>query len=176
MAKFLAYKRSAQQVVTVDTINAVVADLGNAITGADTSNAFPNRSENMVCECRGDYYLLYRTTTNEVHLSRFDIGTATWADVAGFPAMTSGTGILTPLCLQVIKDRLIAIAELSVSAASDGVLVRRSVRYHAAIAALISDTTEIRSSLASASSQMECATSPQMCPTAHAAWPASSES
>lgn len=126
MAKFLAYKRTTRQVVTVDTINAVVADLGNVIATGDTTNAFPNRSENLVCAFRSDYYFLYRSSTNEIHLSKFDIATTTWADVVGFPPMTTATGLLTPLCLHVVQDRLVAIAELSLSTASDGLLARRS--------------------------------------------------
>jgi len=128
MAKFLAYKRATRQVVTVDTINGVVADLGNAITGADTTNAFPNRCENLVCTFRGDHYLLYRTATNEIHLSQFDFGTALWADVAGFTAITAGTGVLTPSTLQVVRDRLVAVATLSLSTGVDAAIARRSAQ------------------------------------------------
>ena len=126
MAKFLAYKRADQQVVTVNTIDVALETLGNPIAGADILADFPNRTENVVTQYRGDYYMLYRTGTNEVHLSVLDLGAGTWADVPGFSAMTTGSGTLTPLCLQVVKDRLVTITNRSNSAGVDGILVRRS--------------------------------------------------
>jgi len=126
MAKFLAYKRADRQVVTVNTIDVLVEALGNTIPGADVLSDFPNRSENVISQFRGDYYFLYRSNTNEIHLSVLDPGVGTWADVPGFTAVVTGSGTLTPLTLQVVKDRLVAIWTLSNSAGIDGVSVRRS--------------------------------------------------
>lgn len=126
MAKFLAYNRVDRQVVTVNTIDILVESLGNTIAGADIVASFPNRCENVVAQFRGDYYLLYRTATNEIHLSVLDLGAGTWSDVAGFTPVTTGSGVLTPLGLQVVKDRLVAIFTLSLSAGVDGVQARRS--------------------------------------------------
>lgn len=125
MAKFLAYKRSTRNVVTVDTVNPAVTVLGNQIVGADTTNAFPNRCENLVAVFLGEAYLLYRTATNEIHLSKYDRGAGTWTDVPGFTAITTVGGALTPTCLQVEKNRLVAIAERSNSGVNDGVIARR---------------------------------------------------
>lgn len=126
MAKFLAYKRIDRQVVTVNTVDVLAENLGDQIVGADTLADFPNRCENIVCEFRGDYYVLYRTTTNEIHLSVLDLLANTWSDVFGFSAITTGSGTLTPLALQVVKDRLIALCSVSASAGVDGVIARRS--------------------------------------------------
>ena len=126
MAKFLAYKRADRQVVTVNTIDVAVETLGGIIASADTLNDFPNRSENLVTEYRGDYYMLYRTTTNEVRLALLDLGAGIWNDVVGFTTVTTGSGTLVPHCLQVVRDRLVAIWTLSNSVGIDGVSVRRS--------------------------------------------------
>jgi len=126
MAKFLAYKRIDRQVVVVNTIDILVESLGNQIVGADIVADFPNRCENIVAQFRGDYYLLYRTTTNEIHLSVLDLTAGTWSDVIGFAPVVTGSGTLTPLCLQVVKDRLIAVITRSASIGIDGVLARRS--------------------------------------------------
>ena len=126
MAKFLAYKRADRQVVTVNTIDSLVETLGDQITGAETFGDFPNRSENLIAVFRGDYYFLYRTATNEVHLSVLDLSAGTWADVVGFSPITTASGSITPLCLQVVKDRLVALATVSLSVGQDGVIARRS--------------------------------------------------
>ena len=126
MARFLAYNRADQQVVTVNTIDVVLTNIGNTIAGADTLTDFPGRSENVVCQYRGDYYMLYRTNANEVHLSLFDLGGGTWSDVVGFNNMTTASGNIAPLCLQVVKDRLVAMATVSNSAGIDGIVAQRS--------------------------------------------------
>jgi len=126
MTKFLAYERTSQQVVTVDTVNATVTDLGTTIATADTTNAFPNRSENIVTVFRGVPYLLYLDTTNEIRLSAFSLGGGTWTDVPGFTPITTGSGFLTPVALHVVKNRLVAIASRSSSSGVDGIFARRS--------------------------------------------------
>lgn len=126
MAKFLAYKRDDRQVVTVNTIDVATVALGNQITGANVLSDFPGRTENIVAEFRGSYYLLYLTATNEVSLSVFDLGLNTWSDVVGFNSFTTGSGSLTPVCLHVVRDRLVAIVSLSNSAGVDGILAQRS--------------------------------------------------
>ncbi len=123
MAKFLAYKRNTREVVTVDTVNPAFAALGSSIALADTTNAFPNRCENIVAVFRGDPYFLYRSAANEVRLASYTSGA--WADVAGFTPITGVGGAITPTCLHVVKDRLVAICELSI-AAGRGAIARRS--------------------------------------------------
>jgi hypothetical protein len=126
MAKFLAYKRDDRQVVTVNTIDVAVENLGNTIVGADLLSDFAGRTENIVAQFRGDYYLLYRTAANEVRLSILDIGLGMWSDVVGFTPITPGTGSVIPLGLHVVKDRLVAICTRTNSAGVDGVIARRS--------------------------------------------------
>jgi len=126
MAKFLAYNRADQQVVTVNTLDVQVETLGNTIAGAEILSDFPNRSENLVCQFQGDYYFLYRHNTNEIRLSLLDLAGLTWADVPGFTPITTGSGNLRPLGLHVVKDRLVALWTLANSAGIDGVGVRRS--------------------------------------------------
>jgi hypothetical protein len=104
----------------------VVETLGNQIVGADVAADFPNRCENNVAEFRGDYYLLYRTATNEIRLSVLDLTANTWSDVGSFTAITTAGGTLTPLCLQVVRDRLVAIATVSLSGVTEGGIARRS--------------------------------------------------
>jgi hypothetical protein len=125
MAKFLAYKRADRQVVTVNTIDVAMESLGGTIAGADILADFAGRTENIVTQFRGDYYILYRTTTNEIHLAVFDLGLATWSDVAAFTAITTAAGSLIPLGLHVVKDRLTAICTVT-GAISDDVIARRS--------------------------------------------------
>ena len=60
MAKLLAYQRSAQQVVTVDTINNVVANLGNTLPTADVTDKFGLRTRDLIAVYKGDPYLLWR--------------------------------------------------------------------------------------------------------------------
>jgi hypothetical protein len=126
MARFLAYNRADRQVVTVNTIDVVIANLGGVIAGADVMTDFPGRSENVVTQYRGDYYMLYRTATNEVHLSVLDLTGGTWSDVAGFTPITVATGIATPVCLHVVKDRLVAISSVFASVGVDRIIARRS--------------------------------------------------
>lgn len=126
MAKFLAYKRDDRQVVTVNTIDVAVEALGNTIVAADVGADFAGRTENIVAQYRGDYYVLYRTATNEIHLSVLDIGLGTWSAVAGFTPITTGSGSLIPLGLHVVRDRLVAICTRTNSGAIDGVIARRS--------------------------------------------------
>lgn len=127
MAKVLAFKRTTSEVVTVDTVNNTVAVLGAAIPNVDTGTDFPHRSQNLLTVYRGDPYFLYRFVTGEIRLARYD-GVA-WADVAGFTALTVAAGVLKPLCLQVVNDRLVAIATNSDSGTGDDkVLARRSAQ------------------------------------------------
>jgi hypothetical protein len=127
MAKFLAYKRATRRVVTVNTVTPAVVDLGtNDIPLADTTNAFPNRCENIVGSFRGEYYVLYRSAANELRLSALDRGTGLWGDVAGFAPITTGTGGLTPVCLHASGDRFSIVGSVSNSAGVDGPVVRRS--------------------------------------------------
>lgn len=131
MARFLAYKRDDRQVVTVNTIDVSMEPLGNSIVGADTGGDFAGRTKNVICQFRGDYYLLYRTATNEIHLSVLDIGLGTWSDVAGFTPITTASGTLVPLGLHVVRDRLVAVCTVT-NSIMDGVIARRSASDDAA--------------------------------------------
>lgn len=133
MAKFLAYKRDTREVVTVDTVRPSTAVLGNTIAAADITNAFPGRSENLLAIFLGDPYLLYRAAANEIRLSKYDYTGGTWSDVPGFTAISGGAGVITPTCLRVVKDRLVAVATLSNSAGADAIYARRSDAGDAAV-------------------------------------------
>jgi len=124
MAKALAFKRTTREVVTVDTVNNTVAALGTPLAASDLTSAFPGRSNNLVAIYRGQTFLLYRHTANEIRLAQLTGGA--WVDVVGFTAITTGSGDLTPICLQVERERIVAIAQRSNSAGIDGTLARRS--------------------------------------------------
>ena len=124
MAKALAFKRDTQEVVEIDTINNRFQALGVAIAGAETTVAFPGRSQNIIVVYRGDPYLLYLHNTNEIRLSVFTAGA--WADVAGFTAIVSAGGDMTPTALHVVQDFLVAVCQESDSAGVDKIIARRS--------------------------------------------------
>lgn len=126
MAKVLAFRRATSEVVTVDTVNNTIAVLGTAIPNVDTTSAFPNRSQNLFAVYKGDPYFVYRQPfANEVRLARYD-GIA-WADVVGFTPLAPVTGVINPLCVKVVNDRLAVLAIESASGAGDdGVIAVRS--------------------------------------------------
>jgi hypothetical protein len=124
MAKTLAFKRATREVVAVDTVNGTVTSLGAALASSDLTSAFPNRTNNLLAIFRGDAFLLYRHTANEIRLARLTAGV--WVDEAGFTAITTGSGNLTPTCLQVERGYLVASAQLSNSAGLDQTYFRRS--------------------------------------------------
>lgn len=125
MAKVLSFKRATREVVTVDTVNNTVSVLGAAIPLVDTTIAFPHRSQNLITIYRGDPYFLYRHITNEIRLTRYN-GIA-WGDVAGFSPLTTATGVIKPLCLQVVNDRLAVVVTISsTGTGNDGVVAVRS--------------------------------------------------
>ncbi len=126
MAKILTYERSTQQVVVVDTVAATTTDLGNTIALAETTGAFPNRTENNIAVYRGSPYMLYLSAANEIRLSKYDVTGGTWADEAGFTAITTGSGNLIPQSLHVVKDRLVAVVTSTLTAGIDAVIARRS--------------------------------------------------
>lgn len=137
MAKALAFKRTTQEVVTVDTVNGVVTALGTPVAAAELTSAFPGRSNNLLAIYRGDAFLLYRTNTNGIRLAKLTGGA--WVDVVGFGTVTSGSGTLTPTCLWVERERLVAVFALSNSAGIDGCLSRQStdgVTWPAAVGAV----------------------------------------
>ena len=123
MAKALAFRRDTSKVVTIDTINNVVADVGIAIPGASTTSAFPLRTRNNVAIYQGDPYLLYVHTANEVRLAVYQSGA--WSDVAA-ATVTTGSGTLVPAGLEVVQDYLVLSAWRQNSTGVDGLLVRRS--------------------------------------------------
>jgi len=120
MAKALAYNRAAQQAVVVDTVNNRFDALGAVFATADTTNAFPGRSENIVAVFKGDEYFLYRTNANAIALGKFSGGV--WSTVGTFPAIAASGGTLTPLALWVDRGFIIATVNRSGSGASDGTI------------------------------------------------------
>jgi len=137
MAKALAFKRATREVVTVDTVNGTVTSLGTPLASSDMTSAFPNRSNNLLAIYRGDAYLLYRHTANEIRLTKLVAGA--WVDVVGFTPITAGTGVLTPNSLQVERGWLVASAQLSGSVGVDKTIFRRTadgVTYNAVVSTL----------------------------------------
>lgn len=124
MAKALAYDRANQQAVVVDTINNAVANLGAVFASAETTNLFPGRSKNLIAVYGGDPHFLYLDNVGDIRLSKWD--GSTWANVAGFTAISTASGALTPLALLVEQNYLVAVAYLSNSTGADGTIVRRS--------------------------------------------------
>lgn len=124
MAKALTFKRTTREVVTVDTVNGAVTSLGAPLAATELTSAFPNRSKNLIAVYRGDVYLLYLHTSNEVRCARLVAGV--WTDVVGFTAISGGTGTISPTCLQVERGWLVAAAQISGSAGADATIFRRT--------------------------------------------------
>lgn len=124
MALALIYDRALREVQTLDTVSGVRTTLGAAISGADTTNSFPMRSQNLVAVFRGNPYLLYRQNTGAVALAVYQSGS--WGAVAGFGTVVAGSGSITPVALQVTNGNLVAVISRSGSAGIDGLIARKS--------------------------------------------------
>lgn len=124
MAKALVFQRDVRQAITVDTVNNRVTAVGAAIASVDTTSAFPGRTRNNITVYEGNPYLLYRHASNEVRLSVFQAGA--WANVGTFPAITTGSGTIHPIALQVDQDFIVAVAYRQNTAGVDALVVRRS--------------------------------------------------
>jgi len=124
MAKALAFRRDTGKVVTVDTINNVVTDVGAAISGAVTSTAYPNRTRNNIAVYQGDPYLLYIHTSGEARVAVYQSGT--WSDIPS-AALPPVSGTVVPISLEVVQDYLVMSVWRQNSASVDGLLVKRTV-------------------------------------------------
>jgi hypothetical protein len=124
MAKTLAFKRATREVVTIDTVNGALTTLGAPLAVSELTALFPGRCNNLLAIYRGDAYILYRSTTNEIRLARLTAGV--WTDVPGFTPITTGSGNLSPAGLQVERGWLVASYHLSGSAGVDGTGFRRT--------------------------------------------------
>jgi len=123
MAQLLAYDRPNQQPTLLDTINVATATLGGTVAAAETTNAFPNRTKNIVSTYLGDAYLLYLQAGGDVELAGYN--GATWPDVAGFFTVSPTTGGVVPGALHVHEDRLFAFV-LDDGAANERIFAVRS--------------------------------------------------
>lgn len=80
MAKTLAFKRSTSQVVTVDTVNNLIAPLGPALLNiASTTGTFPAKVQNTTGVYKGDSYALVVTTAGKIEVWKHSVSTNTWA-------------------------------------------------------------------------------------------------
>jgi hypothetical protein len=124
MAKLLGFKRDTSEVVTVDSINNNLTAVGAALVDVETTTAFPGRTQNNLAIYRGDPHLLYLHNTNEIRLAAYKAGV--WADVAGFTAIApTGAGNMTPTCLRIVQDFLVAIVQES-DGGADRIVARTS--------------------------------------------------
>jgi len=123
MAKALAFRRDTSTVVTIDTINNVVADVGIAIPGALTTTVFPGRTRNNIAVYNGDPYLLYIHSSGEARVAVYQSGS--WSDVpsAAFPPVS---GTVVPISLEVVQDYLVMSVWRQNSASVDGLIVKRT--------------------------------------------------
>lgn len=106
MAKALVIRRSTAQPATVDTVTITLPSLGNTIAGMQTTPLFPSRCVNIFTVFIGDPFLMVRNAVGEIEILRYVGGT--WSVVAGPFAPAVGHS-LTPLCLHVVNDTLVAL-------------------------------------------------------------------
>lgn len=126
MAKVLAFIRATKQVVTVDTVTNIITPLGGTVATAQTTSAFPIRSENLLATFLGETYFLYLDSLGAIRLAKLIAGV--WTNVVGFPGVVIPAmgGTLTPLALQVDQTRLVAVVGRSGTVANDGNVIRVS--------------------------------------------------
>lgn len=123
MAKAFALKRTTAQPVAVNTVTATVETLGSTIAGMDTTSTFPGRSVNLFTVKGGDPYTIVRTAVGNIEVHRLVSGT--WSVVAG-PFTPAVGHTLTPICLRVVNDTIVALWS-DEAGASDGIAVSTSV-------------------------------------------------
>ena len=106
MANALAYRRSASQPVTIDTVAGVVNDLGAALVGAQTTSLFPARCMNLQTTFNGDTYLQVLTAVGTIQIQKYN-GTA-WSLVGG-PYTPIAGHTYTPLCTHVVNNTIVVL-------------------------------------------------------------------
>lgn len=130
MAKALAFRRDQRKVVTIDTINNAVSDLGGPLPDADLLDRFGLRTRNNVAIFKGDPYVFYRRAddasphTGHLHLAKFTSGA--WTDQPGGDWTPAAGSFLTPTALQVVQDNLVALAQGNAHATLNPVSARVS--------------------------------------------------
>lgn len=118
MAKTLAFQRSTSQVVTIDTINNLVAPLGPPLSSIPTTpGGFPAKIENTTISYMGDPYQLVITVAGHIEVRKFNDPTTAWVlSSPSFVPISAGTQM--PICLWIVNDKLIAIWTESAGASS----------------------------------------------------------
>jgi hypothetical protein len=106
MAQALAYHRSTQQPVTIDTVAGTASSLGTAFSGMQTTSIFPARCVNLFTTFNGNTYDLVLTAVGAVQIQVYN-GTS-WSTAAGPYAPTLGH-TFTPLCMHVINNVIVAL-------------------------------------------------------------------
>jgi len=106
MAKAFALQRSTAQPVAVDTVTVTLPTIGAPITGMQTTPLFPARCVNLYTVFGGDPYLLSLSAVGNIEVLRYVSGS--WLVVAG-PFTPAIGHALTPLCLHVVNDTIVAL-------------------------------------------------------------------
>jgi len=106
MAKAFTLARATAQPSTTDTVGVALEALGGAIPGMQTTDLFPSRCVNLFTVFSGDPYLLSLSAIGNIEVYSYVSGA--WGLVGGAFTPTLGH-ILTPLCLHVVNDQLVAI-------------------------------------------------------------------
>jgi len=117
MAKALAYRRSTQQPVTIDTVAGIVNTLGTALTAQQTTGLFPARCTNLHTTLLGDTYQIGLNALGAIEIRKLVSGT--WTLVAGGYSPAGGH-TFSPLCIHVVNNTLVAIW-CDLAAGSDGI-------------------------------------------------------
>jgi hypothetical protein len=125
MAKAFALKRSTGQPVTINTVEATATDLGTVITGVQTAAPFPARCVNIYTVFQGNPLILVVSAVGDIEVHQLIAGT--WSVVAG-PFSPLVGHVLTPICLQIVNDTVVALWSdeagagdgISVSSSTDG--------------------------------------------------------
>ena len=106
MAKTFALSRSAAQPITIDTTLVATNNLGTSIAGLQTGALLPARCVNLFTVFGGDPYFLGLTAVGDIVVYRLIAGV--WSAVGG-PFTPAVGHVLTPTCLHVVNDQLVAI-------------------------------------------------------------------
>ena len=106
MAKTFALQRSTAQPVTINTVTITLPTLGNPIAGMQTTPLLPTRCVNLQTVLGGDPYLLTLSAIGNIEIQSYVSGT--WSLVAG-PFTPAVGHVLTPLCLHVVNDVIVAL-------------------------------------------------------------------
>jgi hypothetical protein len=106
MAKAFTLDRATAQPSTTDTVKIALDPLGTTIPGMQTTSLFPARCVNLFTVFSGDPYMLSLSAVGDIEVYSYLAGT--WTLVGG-PFTPALGHLLTPLCLHVVNDQLVAI-------------------------------------------------------------------